>query len=82
MNKDSQEGAMKPSDPKDNPWRAAALTSAIGIDFAVCLLAGYWFGDWLSRIFGGQLWVLGGFLLGLASAVFSIYFLIKRYGGL
>jgi ATP synthase protein I len=82
MNKDSQEGAMKPSDPKDNPWRGAALTSAIGIDLVVCLLVGYWFGDWLSRIFGGQLWVLGGFLLGLTSAVFSIYFMIKRYGGL
>lgn len=73
---------MKEQDPKDNPWRAAALTSAIGIDLVVCLLAGYWFGEWLSHMFGGQLWVLGGFLLGLASAVGSIYLMIKRYGGL
>jgi ATP synthase protein I len=73
---------MKEPDPKDNPWRAAALTSAIGIDLVVCLLAGYWFGEWLSHMFGGQLWLLGGFLLGLASAVGSIYLMIKQYGGL
>lgn len=73
---------MKQTDPKDNPWRAVALTSAIGIDLAVCLLAGYWFGDWLSQTLGGQMWVLGGFLLGLVSGVVSIYFMIKHYGGL
>jgi ATP synthase protein I len=80
--KDSQEEAMKKPDSKDNPWRAAALTSAIGIDLVVCLLAGYWFGQWLSDLLGGQLWVLGGFLLGLASAVGSIDLMIKQYGGL
>jgi ATP synthase protein I len=73
---------MKEPDPKDNPWRAAALTSAIGIDLVVCLLAGYWFGEWLSHMFGGQLWLLGGFLLGLAFAICSIYLMIKQYGGL
>jgi ATP synthase protein I len=73
---------MKEPDRKDNPWRAAALTTAIGIDLVVCLLAGYWFGEWLSHMFGGQLWLLGGFLLGLASAVGSIYLMIKQYGGL
>jgi ATP synthase protein I len=73
---------MKETDPTDNPWRAAALTTAIGIDLVVCLLAGYWLGEWLSHMFGGQLWLLGGFLLGLASAVGSIYLMIKQYGGL
>jgi ATP synthase protein I len=78
----SQEGAMKRPDPKDNPWRAAALTSAIGIDLVVCLLAGYWFGEWLSHTLGSQLWLLGGFLLGLVTGIISIYFMIKHYGGL
>lgn len=73
---------MKKPDPKDNPWRAAALTSAIGIDLVVCLLGGYWLGDWLSQMFGGQLWLLGGFMLGLAAGIISIYFMIKQYGGL
>ncbi|MFC5451443.1 AtpZ/AtpI family protein [Paenibacillus aestuarii] len=74
---------MKRQDPKkDNPWRAAALTSAIGIDLVVCLLAGYWFGEWLSHILGGQLWLLAGFLLGLVTGIISIYFMIKQYGGL
>ncbi|MBE1447285.1 AtpZ/AtpI family protein [Paenibacillus sp. OAS669] len=73
---------MKQPNRNDNPWRAAALSSAIGIDLVVCLLAGYWFGDWLSHTLGGQLWLLGGFLLGLVSAIISIYFMIKQYGGL
>ncbi|GAA4874255.1 hypothetical protein GCM10023310_62430 [Paenibacillus vulneris] len=73
---------MKQPNRNDNPWRAAALSSAIGIDLAVCLWAGYWFGDWLSHTLGGQLWLLGGFLLGLVSAIISIYFMIKQYGGL
>ncbi|UJF33284.1 AtpZ/AtpI family protein [Paenibacillus hexagrammi] len=73
---------MNKPDPKDNPWRAAALTSAIGIDLVVCLLAGYWFGEWLSHTLGGQFWLLGGFLLGLGAAVGSIYLMIKQYGGL
>ncbi len=73
---------MKQPKSNDNPWRAFALTSAIGVDLVVCLLAGYWFGDWLSHLLGGQLWVLGGFLLGLTAAVCSIYLMIKRYGGL
>jgi hypothetical protein len=73
---------VKEQNPKDNPWRAAALTSAIGIDLAVCLGAGYWFGSVLSGWFGGQMWLLAGFLLGLAAAVASIYLLIKTTGGL
>jgi ATP synthase protein I len=73
---------MKQPNRNDNPWRAAALTTAIGIDLVVCLLAGYWFGEWLSQTLGGQLWLLGGFLLGLTAGIISIYFMIKQYGGL
>jgi F0F1-type ATP synthase assembly protein I len=73
---------MKQPNRDDNPWKAAALTSAIGIDLVVCLMAGYWFGEWLSHTLGGQFWLLGGFLLGLVSAIISIYFMIKQYGGL
>jgi ATP synthase protein I len=73
---------MKQPNRNDNPWRAAALTTAIGIDLVVCLLAGYWLGSWLSQVFGVQLWLLGGFILGLAAGIISIYFMIKQYGGL
>lgn len=78
----TQEGAMKRPNSNDNPWRAVALTSAIGIDLVVCLAAGYFFGDWLSGTLGGQIWLLVGFLLGLVTGIMSIYFMIKRYGGL
>ncbi|WP_426450449.1 AtpZ/AtpI family protein [Paenibacillus sp. S-38] len=75
---------MKQPDPKkDNPWRAVALTSAIGIDLAVCVGAGYWIGELFSGFMGGgQMWVLGGVMLGFAAAVASIYLLIKFTGGL
>lgn len=73
---------MKQPNPKDNPWRAVAMTSAIGVNLAICIGAGYWLGEWLHQTLGGQMWILGGFLLGLAAAVGSIYLLIKQYGGL
>ncbi|WNR44637.1 hypothetical protein [Paenibacillus roseipurpureus] len=50
---------MKRPNSNDNPWRAVALTSAIGIDLVVCLAAGYFFGDWLSGTLGGQFLVVG-----------------------
>lgn len=74
---------MKKPNSSDNPWRAVALTSAIGIDLAVCLGAGYYVGDYFSQLMGGGvMWILGGFMLGLVAAIGSIYFMIKYYGGL
>jgi ATP synthase protein I len=71
---------MSDRNPKDNPWRAAALTSAIGIDLAVCLGAGYWLGGLLSG--GSMTWSILGLVIGLAVAVVSIYLMIKTTGGL
>ncbi|KIL37986.1 hypothetical protein SD70_29540 [Gordoniibacillus kamchatkensis] len=71
---------MKEPNPKDNPWRAAALTSAIGIDLAVCLGAGYWLGGLLSG--GSMTGSIVGLVVGLGAAVVSIYLMIKTTGGL
>jgi hypothetical protein len=65
--------------PKDNPWRAAALTTAVGVDLAVCLFGGYWIGGTLGG--NSLLWQLLGLGLGLVVAVVTIYFLIKKTGG-
>lgn len=73
---------MKQSNSNDNPWRAVALTSAIGIDFAVCVGLGYWVGQKFSEWLGHPMWLFAGLLLGLAASVGSIYLLIKHYGGL
>lgn len=70
---------MTQQNPKDNPWRAAGLTTALGADLVVCLFGGYWLGGALSG--NSLLWQLLGLGLGLIVAVVSIYFLIKKTGG-
>lgn len=70
---------MTGQNPKDNPWRAAALTTAVGADLAVCLFGGYWLGGALGG--NSLLWQLLGLGLGLVVAVVTIYFLIKKTGG-
>ena len=45
---------MKQPNPKDNPWRAVALTSAIGVDLAICIGAGYWLGEWLIKLWADK----------------------------
>jgi ATP synthase protein I len=71
---------MKRSNPGDiNPWKAAGLVGALGADLVVCILAGYFAGVYLSKwTGGGQGWVAGGVIVGLAVGIISIVFLIKR----
>jgi ATP synthase protein I len=71
---------MSGSDPKQNPWKALFLASVIGIDFAFCMLIGYWIGQWLARLGGGSpLLFLAGLLFGLFLGGVSIYLLVKPF---
>ncbi len=73
---------MNEPGPKDNPWRAVALVSAIGADLVVCMLAGYYIGKYASRWAGGEpIWIVVGIMLGFVVGVASIIFLLKRYTG-
>lgn len=57
-----------------SPWKAFFLVSAVGADFAVCVLVGYWLGSWLSRAFGGSpLWIVAGLFAGLFIGVVSVW---------
>jgi ATP synthase protein I len=72
----------KSPDSKDNPWRAVALVSAIGADLVVCMAAGYWAGNYVSNLVGGQpVWIVAGIMSGFVIGVVSIIFLLKRYAG-
>lgn len=65
----------------DQPWKAVALVSAIGIDLAVCVLAGFFGGKFLYDRFGGALWIAFGVLVGLAAGFINIIYLIKQFTG-
>lgn len=72
----------KSSNSSSNPWKAVGLVSVIGIDLAVCTLAGFWFGSWLDQVWhsagiGTGLGVLAGMILG----IFGIVLIIKKIVG-
>lgn len=72
--------SKKPHNNGDSPWRAAALVSVMGINVAICLIGGYWIGNWLSGLFGGSAlaWKAGGFFVGLIVAVWSVVQLVRK----
>ncbi|MCI3921413.1 AtpZ/AtpI family protein [Paenibacillus sp. TRM 82003] len=55
--------------------------NAIGIDFGVCVVAGYFAGDFLQSKFGGPLWLLLGLFIGISAGVWSAALIIKRFIG-
>jgi len=59
----------------DNPWRAAAMVGAMGVDVAVCVTLGYFLGRWLG---GTPAWVAAGTLVGLAVGILTCLMLVKR----
>ncbi|GGD92758.1 AtpZ/AtpI family protein [Paenibacillus nasutitermitis] len=58
----------------DNPWRAAGLVGVMGLDFAICVLLGYFVGKWIGN---SQGWIIGGVLVGLAAGILSCILLVK-----
>lgn len=73
--------AMKDPNSNENPWRAVALVSAIGIDLVVCMLGGYWFGAWLNGRLGSPVWIVIGIMLGFIVGVASIIYILRSYSG-
>lgn len=58
-----------------------AVLGAIGVDFAMCVVAGYYLGNFLESRFGHVLWLLAGLFLGIAAGVWSAAALIKKFLG-
>ncbi|OPA75722.1 hypothetical protein BVG16_20550 [Paenibacillus selenitireducens] len=61
------------------PWRAMGLVTALGLDLAVCILLGFYGGEWIGEILGSvQLGTAIGVLVGLAAGVTNVIVLIKK----
>lgn len=73
--------ASQPNDKKNSPLRAILLVHAIGIDFGICVVAGYFAGEWLRARIGGVGWILAGLALGLIAGAWSAALLIKKFTG-
>jgi F0F1-type ATP synthase assembly protein I len=71
---------VKDPNRNDNPWRAAGLVSAMGAELVVCTLGGYYLGQFIGSRTGAEaFWMITGLVLGLATGVFGIIFLVKYY---
>lgn len=58
----------------DNPWRAAGLVGAMGVNVAVCIGVGYWLGAALG---GTPLWVMAGIAAGLVVGIAACVAMVK-----
>ncbi|KQL46593.1 AtpZ/AtpI family protein [Brevibacillus choshinensis] len=64
----------------DNPWRAITLVTLIGVDMAICVIAGVFLGKYLDGLFAtNPLFLMIGLLAGLGIGVYSVYRIIRGY---
>ncbi|MGN7469261.1 AtpZ/AtpI family protein [Brevibacillus sp. SAFN-007a] len=64
----------------DNPWRAITLVTLIGVDMAICVIAGVLLGKYLDGLFAtNPLFLMVGLLAGLGIGVYSVYRIIRGY---
>jgi ATP synthase protein I len=70
-----------PLPPDDNPWRAAGLVSAIGVDLALTVGLGWWLGSKYDQQHGTSHGSLIGLLVGLTVGILTIAALIRKYTG-
>ncbi|ATF16008.1 AtpZ/AtpI family protein [Brevibacillus sp. HB1.2] len=64
----------------DNPWRALGLVSVLGLDFAICVVAGFMIGRYADRLLATDPWfLLIGLITGIAIGVYTVYRLIRPY---
>ncbi|MGD8190355.1 AtpZ/AtpI family protein [Brevibacillus ginsengisoli] len=64
----------------DNPWQAIIFVSLIGVDLAVCCIAGVWLGRYLDGLLHSDPWLMMlGLFTGLGIGVYSVYRLVRSY---
>lgn len=77
-----RKGAGPLNNQTPNPWRAFAKFGVIGIELAVCIVAGLFAGRWLDNIMGTEpVFLIIGILCGVLIGIISMIFLIKQYLG-
>lgn len=63
----------------DNPWKAAALVGALGVDVGICIFLGYWLGRVAGERFGDpKAWMVSGLLVGLAVGILSAILIVRK----
>lgn len=70
--------AMNPNNKKDNPLLAAGMVGALGLNVAICMVLGYFAGDWLG---GSKGWTAVGLIAGLAVGILSCVMLVRKVLG-
>lgn len=71
----------QPPPPDENPWKAAGLVTAIGVEFAVCVGLGWWIGAVADRNNGTSYWYMVGLVAGLVAGIGSAIGLIRKFTG-
>jgi ATP synthase protein I len=70
---------MDKPDPGGSAWKMASVVSLIGVDFAVCTMAGFYAGSWLGNWLGSRGIGVGmGVLAGMGAGVFGAVVIIRR----
>ncbi|WP_223066002.1 AtpZ/AtpI family protein [Paenibacillus caui] len=65
--------------PSGAAWRMAGTVSVLGIEFAICTLAGFYLGSWLGSRLGNQgIWVAASVLAGMAAGIIGAVAVIRR----
>lgn len=65
-----------------NVWKVVSLVTALGTNFAVCTVGGFFLGKWLDKLwFGNGIGIGLGVLLGIVVGILSIVTLIKSVMG-
>lgn len=84
LEKFSRRSVFSMSDEKRprNPYKAMALMTGISAQLVGTILIGLFLGKWLDAELGTlPLFLILGLLLGLASGIYSMLQLIKRFNG-
>lgn len=62
--------------PDDNPWRAAGLVSAIGLEIVICTAIGYVCGKYLG---GSKGWIIAGVMIGFFLGIGTAVLMLKKF---
>lgn len=76
---DKPENSDNSGNKGGSAWKMTSTVSIIGIDFAVCTMAGFYLGSWLGGQLGNRgIGVAVGVLVGMAAGVYGAVAVIRR----
>lgn len=76
---DKPENSDNSGNKGGSAWKMASTVSVIGVDFAVCTMAGFYLGSWLGKLLGNrEIGIAVGVLAGMAAGVYGAVAVIRR----